>query len=74
MLRSFQNDAALVSDQGDEGQRPRGNHDGGVITFGKDGKLYIFIGMGKAPATKLAAFRTYRHRSRSTVPDDQFSG
>jgi hypothetical protein len=45
VLRSFQNDAApLPRDQGDEEQPPRANHDGGVITFGTDGKLYIIIG------------------------------
>ena len=34
-LRAFQEDA---------GQPPRGNHDGGIIRFGKDRKLYIYMG------------------------------
>jgi glucose/arabinose dehydrogenase len=44
-LRVFQHDGAPIPrGQGDEEQPPRGNHNGGVITFGTDGKLYIIIG------------------------------
>jgi glucose/arabinose dehydrogenase len=45
MLRAFQNDGAAVpSGQGDDAQPPRANHNGGVIRFGPDRKLYIVIG------------------------------
>jgi glucose/arabinose dehydrogenase len=45
MLRAFQNDGAPnPPGQGDQTQPPRGNHNGGVIRFGPDRKLYILIG------------------------------
>jgi glucose/arabinose dehydrogenase len=44
-LRAFQNDGApQPPGQGDETQGPAGNHNGGVIRFGHDGKLYIIFG------------------------------
>jgi glucose/arabinose dehydrogenase len=76
MLRSFQNDGAPVPPgQGDEGQPPAGNHNGGVIRFGQDGKLYIIIGdngrrgqMQNLPSGPTATGLGI------PVPDDQFGG
>lgn len=44
MLHAFQADGASPPVQGDSAQGPAGNHNGGVIRFGTDGKLYIIIG------------------------------
>ena len=58
--------------QEDAGQPPRGNHDGGVIKFGFDGKLYIYMGdngrrgqMQNLPDGPGPA---------GNSPDDQFGG
>src|SRR4030095_5141058 len=54
--------------QQDAGQRSRGNHNGGVLRFGLDGKLYIIFGdNGRRGFLQNIT-------SGGPVPDDQFGG
>jgi glucose/arabinose dehydrogenase len=61
--------------QEDPGQPPRGNHNGGVLAVGRDGKLYVFVGdVGRRGHLQNLACGPTSTCPGPTVPDDQFGG
>ncbi len=53
--------------QADANQQLRGNHNGGVLRFGPDGKLYIMMGDNGRRGL-------LQNNQQGPVPDDQFGG
>lgn len=70
-LRAFQNDGAPEPPgQNDQAQPARGNHDGGVLAFGPDGKLYVAVG----DLGRRGQMQNLVQGPTPPTADDQFGG
>ena len=75
MLRAFQHDPTPSPVPPFDPQPMRGNHDGGVILFGADRKLYILIGdVGRRGQLQNLPLGPTAATSGAPMADDQFGG
>jgi glucose/arabinose dehydrogenase len=75
-LRAFQNDGGPVpAGQGDDGQPPAGNHNGGVIRIHPRGGILLVVGdVGRRGQLQNLPSGPTDTGLGPTVPDDQFGG
>jgi glucose/arabinose dehydrogenase len=75
-LLAFQHDGAPdPGGQGDETQPARANHNGGVLAFGRDGKLYVLFGdAGRRSQLQNLPSGPTATGQGTTAPDDLFGG
>lgn len=70
-LRALQNDLNLVTDVANPFNNPaalpRGNHNGGVVRFGADGRLYVILGDNGRRSI-------LQNNLDGPTPDDEFGG